>query len=209
MFRNNRVFVFSSLAALISYSATYAVAFVLSLFLQYIKGLPPEMAGMVLMVQPIIQAGLSPFAGRWSDHIEARLLASGGMALIMLGLAGLSLVGAQTDLVFIIVNLSVLGIGFALFISPNTSAIMGSVPRRQYGLASGTSSTMRLMGQIVSMASAALVLSIFIGREPIQPANYALFVKSNRIIFMFFSLLCAVGVLLTFTGQRIRAPEKR
>ncbi len=94
MFRSNRVFVFSSLAALISYSVTCAVAFVLSLFLQYIKGLSPEMAGMVLMVQPVIQAGVSSFAGRWPDRIEARRLATVGMALIMLGLVGLSLLGA-------------------------------------------------------------------------------------------------------------------
>ena len=208
LFCNNRVFLFSSLTALISYSATYAVTFLLSLFFQYIKGLPPDMAGMVLMVQPIVQACLSPLAGRWSDRTEARLLASGGMAFMMMGLAGLSFVGPQTNLGFIIANLAVLGLGFALFVAPNTSATMGSVKPRQYGIASGTSSTMRLLGQITSMAAATVVLSIFIGREAIQPANYPLFVKSCRIIFMFFSLLCALGVVLTFSGQRIRPVRK-
>ena len=207
LFCENRLFAYSSLAALISYSATYAVTFVLSLFLQYLKGLPPDTAGMVLMVQPVLQACLSPLAGRWSDRIEARRLACGGMAFMTAGLAGLSLVGPQTALGFIIINLAVLGVGFALFISPNTSAIMGSVQPRHYGLASSASSTMRLMGQMTSMAAATLVLSYFIGREPIQPANYLLFAKSCRVIFMFSSLLCAIGILLSFAGQRVPADQ--
>jgi EmrB/QacA subfamily drug resistance transporter len=205
LFRDNRIFLFSSLAALINYSATYAVTFVLSLFLQYLKGMPPEMAGMVLMVQPIMQTCVSPLAGRWSDGVEARLLASGGMALTMIGLAGLALVGPQTRLGIIIALLVVLGTGLGLFVSPNTLAIMGAVPQHQYGIASGVSSTVRLMGQIASMTIATLVLSIYIGREPIQPANYPMFLKSSHIIFSFFGFACAVGVFFSFSRGRSRS----
>jgi Na+/melibiose symporter-like transporter len=87
LFRNNRVFVFSNLAMLINYSATYAVTFFLSLYLQYIRNLNPQSAGLVLVFQPVVQAICSPFAGRLSDRIEPRIIASMGMALNVLGLS--------------------------------------------------------------------------------------------------------------------------
>lgn len=205
LFRNNRVFLFSNLAALINYSATYAVTFMLSLFLQYLKGMPADMAGTVLMVQPIMQTCFSPLAGRWSDGARARLLAPVGMALTMVGLGGLSLVGPQTNIGFIIVLLAMLGTGIGLFVPPNTLAIMGSVHQRQYGMASGISSTMRLMGQMTSMAIATLVLSVFIGRAPIQPANYTLFLKSGHVIFLLFSVSCACGVFLSFSRGHLQS----
>jgi len=81
LFRNNTVFAFSNLAALINYSATFAVSFLLSLYLQYIKGLSPQNAGLILVSQPIMQAIFSPPAGRLSDRIESRIVASMGMGL--------------------------------------------------------------------------------------------------------------------------------
>ncbi|MGW8160920.1 MAG: MFS transporter, partial [Desulfobulbales bacterium] len=138
LFHRNRTFLFSSLAALIHYTATFAVTFQMSLFLQYIKGMEPQSAGTVLMIQPVMMALFSAQAGKLSDSIEPRLLASGGMSLTALGLAYFAFLSATTPIWQIAVNLALLGFGFALFSSPNMSAIMGSVERRQYGIASGT-----------------------------------------------------------------------
>src|SRR5665647_2097521 len=80
IFMRNRVFTLSNIAALISYGATYAVGFLLSLYLQHIKGLTPMNAGTVLVSQPIVQALFSPLAGRISDRIQPRFVASIGMA---------------------------------------------------------------------------------------------------------------------------------
>ncbi len=76
---NNRVFLFSNLAALINYSATFAVTFLISLYLQYIKKLSPQAAGLVLVSQPLMQAVLSTFTGRLSDRVEPRVVSSMGM----------------------------------------------------------------------------------------------------------------------------------
>ena len=151
LFRANRVFAFSNAAALINYSATSAVAFLLSLYLQYVKGLPPQKAGLVLVAQPLVMALFSPLAGRASDRIEPRVVASVGMAISSAGLLALVFLGPETSIGFITGALLGLGFGFALFSSPNTNAVMCSVERRAYGVASSTLGTMRLTGQMLSL----------------------------------------------------------
>jgi EmrB/QacA subfamily drug resistance transporter len=205
LFRANRTFAFSSMAALINYAATFAITFLISLYLQYIKSMDPQAAGSVLMAQPLLMALLSPLAGRLSDRIEPRLLASFGMGVTVMGLARFAIIRPETGLVSIIANLAMLGFGFALFSSPNMSAILGAVDRRFYGVASGTVATMRLLGQMFSMAIATVVLSIFIGRSPIQPANYALFMKSVHMVFTIFALLCTAGVFFSLARGRLRS----
>jgi EmrB/QacA subfamily drug resistance transporter len=204
LFNQNRLFTFSSLAALINYSATSALMFLLSLYLQYIKGAPPQYAGSILIAQPIMMAVFSPLAGRLSDRIEPRLIASTGMTITALGLSFFIFVGPNTSQVLIVLTLALLGFGFALFSSPNMNAIMSAVEKRYLGIASGTVATMRLLGQMVSMAIAMVVFAVFIGREPISPANYGEFLKSVRVSFLIFSLLCALGILFSLLRGELR-----
>ncbi|MEI7437597.1 MAG: MFS transporter, partial [bacterium] len=130
LFRKNTAFAFSNLAAFINYSAAFTVSFLLSLYLQYVKGLTPLQAGLVLMAQPVVMGIFSPIAGRLSDRIEPAVLASAGMALTTLGLTLMGFIDGDTSLLFIIAVLLFIGAGFALFSSPNTNAIMTSIDRR-------------------------------------------------------------------------------
>jgi EmrB/QacA subfamily drug resistance transporter len=203
LFYNNRTFTFSNLAALINYSATFAVSFLLSLYLQYIKGLPPQSAGMVLMAQPFVMTVLSPMAGKLSDRIEPRIVASMGMVVMTIGLFLFSLLDNETTLTFIILNLILLGFGYALFSSPNTNAIMTSVEKRYYGIASGTLGTMRLVGQMLSMGIAMLLFALFIGRVQITPEYYSSFVESIKAAFMIFSVLCFIGIFASMARGKL------
>lgn len=198
LFTANKLFAFSSLAALINYSATFAVTFLLSLYLQYIKGISPQSAGTVLIAQPIMMAVFSPLAGRLSDRIEPRKLATAGMSITTLGLVVFAMLGSETSIVVIVLNLAMLGFGFALFSSPNMNAIMGSVEKRLFGIASGAVATMRLLGQMTSMAVAMVVLALYVGREEITVANYDLFLQSVRVAFAIFAFLCAIGIFFSF-----------
>jgi len=207
LFNQNRLFTFSSLAALINYSATFALTFLLSLYLQYIKGIPPQYAGSILIAQPIMMAVFSPLAGRLSDRIEPRLIASVGMLITVIGLVFFAFIGPQTSKAMIVLVLALLGFGFALFSSPNMNAIMSSVEKRYLGIASGTVATMRLLGQMVSMAIAMVVFAIFIGREQIAPSNYSEFLKSVRVSFLIFSLLCTLGILFSMSRGEIRRKD--
>jgi EmrB/QacA subfamily drug resistance transporter len=209
LFTRNRVFAFSCLAALIHYSATFAVMFLLSLYLQYIKEISPQQAGLILVAQPVMMAIFSPFAGKLSDTIEPRIIASLGMAFTTLGLAPLMSINSDSSVAFIMGSLFVLGFGYALFSSPNTNAIMGSVDRSSYGLASGSVATMRLLGMMISMAIATVILILFMGRVQIIPDHYPLFIKSVRVNFMIFSLLCFFGIFFSLARGRLRGSPGR
>jgi EmrB/QacA subfamily drug resistance transporter len=194
LFAENRVFAFSNLAALINYAATFAVGFLLSLYLQSVRGLSPQAAGGLLTAQPVVMAALSPFAGRLSDRVDPRVVASSGMGLIAVGLALLALVSPATPFAFLVGCLLLLGAGFALFSSPNTNAVMASVEKRSYGVASATLATMRLVGQMLSMGVASLVLALFVGREAVGTEGAAGFVAGMRAAFVLYALLCVAGV---------------
>ncbi len=204
LFSGNKLFVYSCLAALINYAATFAVTFLISLFLQYIKGLPPQAAGTILVAQPVVMAFFSPLAGRLSDRIEPRLISSAGMTLTVLGLLLFALVGTETSEYYIIATLLVLGFGFALFSSPNMNAIMGAVDKKFFGIASGTVAVMRVLGQMTSMAIAMVVFAAFMGREQITPSNYDLFMKSVKISFSIFAVLCTFGIFFSFSRGTLR-----
>jgi EmrB/QacA subfamily drug resistance transporter len=199
----NTAFTFSSLAALINYSATFAVTLLLSYYLQYIKGLEPQTAGLILVAQPIIMAITAPIAGRMSDCFDARLIATTGMATVTLALFTLTFIDGNTPLNDIIIGLGVLGLGFGLFSSPNTNVIMGSVERRFYGVASATVSTMRLIGQTMSIGIATLVFSLFIGRVQLTPDQYPALLESIQLCFVVFTALCFIGVFVSWwRGER-------
>ncbi len=204
LFTQNRAFTFSNLAALINYGATTAVVFVVSLYLQYIKELPPRTAGLLMMAQPLVQTLASPIAGRLSDRIEPRLPASFGMMLNVIGLLLLSFVTIDSPLWYIVFNLVILGVGFGLFSSPNTNAVMSSVSKRHYGAASAMVSTMRLLGQMFSMGLAALVLNVFVGRRIITPELHGRFIDSMHYILWAAAALCSIGVVASLARGEIR-----
>ncbi len=208
LFQNNRVFTFSSIAALINYAGTTAVTFLLSLYLQYIKAMTPQQAGLILIIQPILMAVLSPYAGRLSDKKEPAVIASLGMAGTALGLFLLTFLSQDTSLVLIISALIILGLGFALFSSPNTNAIMSTVEKKYYGIASAAVSTMRMLGQMFSMAIVTLIISLQVGKNQITPEFYPMFLKSIQISFMLFTGLCLIGIYFSYSRGDVHQKSK-
>jgi len=206
LFTANRVFAFSSLAAFINYSATFAITFLLSLYLQHIKGLGPRDAGLILISQPVVMAACSPVAGWLSDKIEPRIVATAGMLLTTMGLVPFIFLDQGSSIPFLLTGLVILGVGFGLFSSPNTNAVMGSVEKKFYGLASGAVGTMRLLGMMISMGTATVVFALFIGRVEINEANYPALVKSIGILFLLFCILCFGGIFASMVRGKTHLP---
>ncbi len=194
LFRNNRIFAFSNLAALINYAATFAITFVLSLYLQNVRGLAPMEAGMVLVTQPVLMAIVASISGRLSDRIDSKILSSLGMGIISVGLILLVFLTADTSLKYLIGTLALLGLGFGLFSSPNTNSVMSSVEKKFLGTASATLGTMRVTGMMFSMAIAAMSIHLFIGEAQINTATIPGFMNSVKVIFTVFTVLCIAGV---------------
>jgi len=203
LFKGDKTFAFSNLAALIHYSATFALVFLLSLYLQYIKGMNAQDAGLILVAQPLVMALFSPVAGNVSDRIEPRLVASLGMFITAAGLFLLAFVDNSTGIIYILGCLIIIGFGFALFSSPNTNAIMGSVKKKHYGVASGFTATMRLVGQMMSMGIVMMLFAVYIGDEQINPENFDVFLQSIKTAFIIFTLLCILGIFASLARGSI------
>ncbi len=209
LFRNNRVFALSHVAALIHYGSTFATNFLMSLYLQYIKGLSPQTAGLLLIAQPATMAIVSPFSGRLSDRIEPRVVSSIGMGLTATGLFLFSLLGENTPLELVIANLLLLGVGVGLFSSPNSNAIMGSIGRKYYGVAGGTLHTARLAGNVFSLSLATFIFATFIGRTPITPQNYSLLLSSEKTTFTIVAVLSIAGIFASLARGRLRSKDDK
>ena len=198
LFSGNRVFALSSLAALINYASTAAVAFMLSLYLQYIKGFDSRHAGLILIIQACVQSLFSLFSGKLSDKIAPPVLATIGMILSFSGLSGLCFIHAETPIYVLVIILLTLGMGFGIFSSPNTNVIMSSVEKKYYGQASATTGTVRLTGQAFSMGIAGMAIALQVGNRPIEPSVYPAFLQSMHITFIVFAILSVIGIFASW-----------
>lgn len=206
VFRKNRFFIFSNSANLISYAATNAIIFLMSLYLQYIKALTPGQAGLIMLAQPAMLVIFSPITGSLSDRLEPRIVATSGMILTFAGLMVFIFLEGTTSLVLIIMVLMLIGLGFALFISPNNNAIMGSVEPKYYAVASSVTATLRQIGQTFSLGITMIVMAMVIGRVAIAPQNYPQFLTSARLVFAVFTALAFGCIFVSFFRGKI-APK--
>lgn len=200
LFAKNTAFAISNLAALINYAATFAIGFLMSYYLQSVRTLTPFQSGLMLISQPVLMAALSPFAGRFSDRVEPRFLATAGMALTAAGLFAFAFLSGTTSFAFIIVTLVVIGAGFALFSSPNTNAVMTSVDQKQYSVASATLSTVRLVGQTMSLAVAQMIFSLTLSEDE----SGAGLLSGITAAFGVFAALCVLGAFASLFRGNVR-----
>lgn len=208
LFYSNRVFLMSCLASLVMYTTTFANVVLVSLYLQYLKGIAPSTAGLIMMAQPAVMALVSPYAGRLSDRIEPRVIASAGMLLTACGLGGFVLLDADSSLVAVVACLLMTGFGFSLFSSPNANAIMASVSRSDYGRTSSAMAVMRVIGQMTSMGVVALIFALVLGPVHIEPAVYPALAHAINLCFAAAALLALAGTPLSLWRGRmhVRTP---
>lgn len=204
MFTHNRLFAYSNLAALINYTATTAIVFYLSFYLQQVQGFVPRVAGLILVAQPLMMSLFSPLVGRLSDKVQPRYLATAGMAMCSLGLVAFSFLSETTPIAIVVAILIWEGIGFALFSSPNMNTIMSSVEKRNLAIASGTAASMRVVGQIVSMSVVTVLFSVIFGEKLMHEVTNLQFLKAMKWGFSIFAALGVAGIY--FSIRRNHSP---
>ncbi len=207
LFQTHTTFAFSCAAAFLMYAATFSNVVLMSLFLQYLKAMSAQAAGLILLVQPLAIALTAPIAGRLSDRIEPRFVATAGIAFTAIGLAMLAAIDAHTDLDYIIASLALSGVGFALFAPVNANAVMSSVEPAHYGMAAGAHACLRVVGQMLSMIVVTLIFALVIGRVHMTPASYAELGESIRLSFWVMVLLCIPAGYFSLNRGNIRGPE--
>ena len=203
MFKSNKAYTMFNISALINFSATFSLTFLLSLYLQYLKGMDPQQAGTIMIASPIVQAIVSPIAGKLSDRIQPAKIATIGMVVTAVALAPLALLQSGTSIIYIVVCLMILGCGLALFSSPNTNAIMGCVHQSLFGVASSTVGTMRLTGQMLSQGIAMTLIAVYLGSAAIVPELYPNLLSSINSTFSVFFILCVLGAAASYLGSRM------
>lgn len=203
LFSKNKAFLFSNLAVFISYVATFAISFLLSIYLQEIKGLTPDKAGLVIIVATVLMATFTPISGRVSDKIEPRLVASLGMFINCIALFLMIFLNDSTPIWYIVIALAIYGLGNGIFSSPNANAIMGSVAKRSLGIAAGTMGTMRTAGMMVSMGIIMIIFSVYMGDAEIVPAYYPEFLSSVRTDFIILTGMNILGLLCQLAARRV------
>jgi EmrB/QacA subfamily drug resistance transporter len=194
---HNRNFLLSNLAALFNYGATFAVTYLISIYLQVVKGFDARAAGLILIIQPVMQAIVSPISGKLSDKHSPYTLASIGMGLCAVSLIVFAMVGLGSPLGVVLGALVVCGVGFGVFSSPNTNAIMSSVGTADYSIASSILATSRNMGQVSSMAVLTVVFSVRLGEMTFAAAPATLVMSTMRVQFLIFSAICVVGIFFS------------
>jgi len=202
LLRSNKVFSFSNLAAMIHYAATSGIGFFMSLYLQYIKGLDARTAGFIIMTQPVIMALFSVPAGKLSDKRNPGHIASAGIGMTSIGIFALTFIQQSTSLVYIICILAFNGLGYALFSSPNSNAIMSSVEKKHLGVASGMVGTMRVIGQTTSLGIAMMLISLNLGDQTINPENYDQLLKTIRTGLSIFAIICVPAIFASLARNK-------
>lgn len=203
LFKRNRIFTLCNFVVLANFSATFGISYLMSLYLQYIKGMSAQEAGLLLITNPLAQAVASPVAGWISDRLQPRWVSAAGFVVAVSCLLGLSQLGPQTPLPYIIIDLAALGLALATVLAPNSNASMSSVDPSLFGVASATSGVVRVVGQMSSMAIAMVVFALFLGRASFRPENYPLLLQSIQVSFIIFGLLSLSGLGATLVTPNL------
>ncbi len=203
----DRLFAIGNLAAMLNGIARNGVLFLLVFYLQGVKGDDPVTAGIELAPLAVGMLVLSPISGVLADRYGSRELATAGMVITGLGLAGLATISVDTPLWQLVVWQLIVGAGSGLFNSPNTSAVMGVVPPAKRGMGSGMRAMLTNTGFVVSIALAIglittamkpdVMVAIFSGTQAgSQGVDLGPFINALRLAF-------AAGVAVSLVGAVI------
>lgn len=209
LFRS-RVFSASLAAAVLNYMAQYIMVFLTPFYLQTVRMFTPAMAGLLYMPMPLATLAIAPAAGIFSDRHDTRVLSSAGMGVMAAGLFLLSRMQMDTPSWYIVVSMALTGVGSGLFQTPNNSALMGSAPLENRGVASGMLATARNMGMVLGVAFSGMLFSLFAGRASgggsaeLAQTNPDAFVYAMRLTFIVAACIALGAMAASFTKGRVK-----
>ncbi len=204
LFKNGK-FTSSNIASLCSYIAVMVVTTILNYHFQYVRGWNAQMAGLILIITPILMAVMAPNAGKLSDRIHPQKLAAFGMGIATVALLILTFLNADTPVYLVVVAMILQGIGMGLFSSPNMNAIMSSVPPKDAPTASASQATMRTIGQTMSLGLLTLVFAWVMGNLQLSTQYAGMIIQASQIICGICTVACVLAIFASLVGVRSKS----
>lgn len=198
----DRVYIINNLTSLVNYGPGIFTIFILSLYLQNLRGLTPTQTGLLLCVQSVFVAISSLMVGKLLDFTLPRYIAAVGMALTAIGLTFFLMLTETTSFLFIMTALAVIGFGYGLSAASSTEISLKYFDKRFFGVSSATLNTMRVVGQMMGMGVTMAVLAIFMGNTQLTPSNYSIFIETSKIPFLIYAILCYISIYGYFIIRR-------
>jgi EmrB/QacA subfamily drug resistance transporter len=216
-----RLFVLPLIASSMLFASLFVIVFMMPFYLTYPCGFSAVKTGGIMIVPFLFLLFISPVSGALSDRLGSRQLCCSGMLALGLSLVSLIFVSPDMNILSILWRIGLAGIGTALFVSPNNTAIMGAVPRATRGIASGATATARNLGMVVGVALAGAIftgsfsfLTQGAGLDNYTPAMDPYFMTSFGHTMAFGAFLAFTGVIVTFArgkdgnlGKKIKPRE--
>ncbi len=200
-----KLFVYPVMASAILFASLFVIVFMMPFYLTYPCGFSASKTGLVMIVPFLFLLIVSPVSGMLYDRYGSRrlcMIGMGGVAASLILLTGLE---PQGDLWSIIWRIALAGIGTALFVSPNNTATMSSVPLQQRGVASGAVATARNVGMVMGVALAGLMFTSSFSKltggatlELYQGHMASFFMVGFKQAMMLGAILCGFGMIVTW-----------
>jgi len=205
--RHNHRFLLSNLAIAVYFSGAFAVIFLLSLYLQLVRGFDTRTTGLILVAGSISMIPAF-FGGRLSDRFSRRYIAITGIILTFISYLLLVGISADIPLTVILISLALGGLGAALFQPSMANLTIGTLPREKYGFGSGSIETMRLVGNTISMALVTMVIGAFSVPKVVTPENPSELLGAEKYLFSVYAGLCIVTLVIVLCIRPRRSPEQ-
>ncbi len=193
----NKSFILNNIETLLEFIPSVPIVFILSLYLQDVRGMIPYIAGLILVLQPITMLIISIFSGKIQPIKPRKIVTLAFFVSTVSALIFLT-IDKSTPIFVIGLGLILSGIGGSLFASPNAQLIMSSVNKKHYGIASATITTMRGFGGTIGMSIVIVILPIFLGYANITPFTYQTFLNGSKVIILTMAILYTIGIFISF-----------
>jgi len=190
----NATFSNATISAILNYICVYSILFLMPFYLLEGRQFTPFEAGIILTAMPISMAIVAPLSGIFSDRFGTRFFEATGMFLLAFGLVVLSRLTMETTAAAIALRLVICGLGIGIFISPNTSALMGAAPKNRKGIASGILATSRNTGMALGIGLSGAIFNTLLLKA--VPGNSNSLYNAIQISFLAAASIALLGGIL-------------
>ncbi len=195
-------FLLGILALFLCYATLFSATFLAPFYLHQVLGEEPFQIGRVMSAIPLAVMLVAPVSGRLSDRLGNRWISAAGLLILATGVFSLIRLSTDSTPLNVAESLILVGVGTAIFQSPNSNSIMASVPPARLATASGMIATMRNLGMAFGVALSSTLFVFWQGKFGPFSADIT-FVSSFQNVFKITGWLAVFGILVTLVRGKI------